>query len=310
MPMSRYRKVEVKTYGDEKFRKLSPIPPCGQGLWLYLITGPHTTSVPGLFRAGRAALAEELGWEQEAFDKAFAEVFQQGMAKADWSNRVVWIPNAIRHNEPASPNVVKSWANELDLIPECELKAEAVAGIGEALATMNPAYSEAFRSLQQPPMPSAKPSRKASAKASPKTMPNQEQEQQQQQEQQETLALTALAVPAAAPFITMPLNTGSEFPISEEQVSEWQTLYPASDVRQELRGYRGWAVADPTRRKTRTGILKSVNAWLAKSHNKNSNSNRTNGGSNGNRAQQRTDGNIESARRAFECIIGGVDAVR
>jgi len=115
--MSRYRKVEVKTYGDEKFRKLSPIPPCGQGLWLYLITGPHTTSLPGLFRAGRAALAEELGWSQEAFDKAFAEVFEQGMVKADWDNRVVWIPNAIKHNPPASPNVVTHWRAEWNLYP-------------------------------------------------------------------------------------------------------------------------------------------------------------------------------------------------
>src|ERR1700677_484913 len=138
--VSRYRKVEVKTYGDEKFRRLSPIPPCGQGLWLYLITGPHTISIPGLFRAGRAALAEELGWSQEAFDKAFAEVFEQGMAKADWSNRVVWIPNAVKHNKPASPNVITSWAAELELIPECDLKTEAMQGIAEALLLLNPAF--------------------------------------------------------------------------------------------------------------------------------------------------------------------------
>lgn len=190
--MSRYRKVEVRTWGDEKFRKLSPIPSCGQGLWLYLMTGPHTTSVPGLFRAGRAALAEELGWSQEAFDKAFEEVFQQGMAKADWHHRVIWIPNSIKHNEPASPNVVKSWATELDLIPECELKGEAVAGIAAALAAMNPAFSGAFALLEQPSKTYGKASRRPSAKPSPKTMANQEQEQEQ--EQQETLALTTLAI--------------------------------------------------------------------------------------------------------------------
>ena len=80
--VGRYRKVEVRTWGDEKFRKLSPMLPSGQGLWLYLMTGPHTTAIPGLSRVGRAALAEELGWTQEAFDKAFAEVFEQDMAKA------------------------------------------------------------------------------------------------------------------------------------------------------------------------------------------------------------------------------------
>jgi hypothetical protein len=237
--LSRYRKVEVKTYSDEKFRRLSPIPPCGQGLWLYLITGPHTTSIPGLFRAGRAALAEELGWSQEAFAEAFAEVFREGMVKADWNNRVVWIPNAIRHNEPASPNVVRSWKAELDLIPECELKSEAIAGISGALTTMNPAFLEAFEALRDQGKTSCKPLRKPSAKASPKTMANQEQEQHQEQEETKTLALTALALPAASPFIALPLNDGFLFPISEEQVSEWQALYAAVDVRQELRKYKG-----------------------------------------------------------------------
>ena len=73
---TRYRKVEVKTWGDAKFRRLSKIQPSGQALWLFLITGPHTGPIPGLFRAGRAAMAEELDWDLEDFDKAFAEIFQ------------------------------------------------------------------------------------------------------------------------------------------------------------------------------------------------------------------------------------------
>jgi hypothetical protein len=92
---SRYRKVEVRTWGDEKFRALSPIQPSGQALWLFLITGPHTGPIPGLFRAGRAAMAEELDWELEAFDKAFGEVSDKGMVKADFKARVMWVPNAI-----------------------------------------------------------------------------------------------------------------------------------------------------------------------------------------------------------------------
>ncbi|KAK6697170.1 hypothetical protein SNK04_014258 [Fusarium graminearum] len=99
------------------------MPPCGQGLWLYLITGPHTGPIPGLFRAGRAALAEELGWGMEGFDKAFGEANAQGMVKADFKSRVVWVPKAITHNRPESPNVVRSWATEFNMIPECGLKS-------------------------------------------------------------------------------------------------------------------------------------------------------------------------------------------
>jgi hypothetical protein len=64
--------------------------------------------------------------ELEDFDKAFQEVFDLGMVKADFEARVVWIPNAIKHNKPESPNVVVGWGKEIDLIPECDLKNSAV----------------------------------------------------------------------------------------------------------------------------------------------------------------------------------------
>lgn len=167
----RYRKVEVRTWGDEKFRNLSPIPPCGQGLWLFLITGPHTGPIPGLFRAGRAAMAEELDWEIEAFDKAFQEAFQQGMVKADFKARVMWVPNAIKHNRPESPNVVKSWAAEFDLLPECDLKREAYTALRASIHALGESFGKAFDEAFGKPL----------AKPSPKAMPNQEQEQEQEQ---------------------------------------------------------------------------------------------------------------------------------
>jgi len=165
----RYRKVEVRTWGDEKFRALTRMPPSGQGLWLFLITGPHTGPIPGLFRAGRAAMAEELEWETEAFDKAFGEVFRQGMAKADFKARVVWVPKAIKHNKPESPNVVRGWASEFDLIPECPLKWEALSELRACIYGLGESFAKAFD--------------EAFGKALPKAMANQEQEQEQEQEQ-------------------------------------------------------------------------------------------------------------------------------
>jgi hypothetical protein len=191
--MSRYRKIEVRTWSDEKFRSLSVIPASGQGLWFFLLTGPHTTAIPGLFRAGRAAMAEELSWDQEAFDEAFREVSDQGMAKADFKAKLVWLPNAIRHNKPESPNVVRSWRVELDLLPECELKRDAVKGIREALEEVGPSYVEAFDEVLcgKPKVPakkeekaSGKASGKAFDEASDKTSPNQEQEQEQEEDKE------------------------------------------------------------------------------------------------------------------------------
>ncbi|WP_228124775.1 hypothetical protein [Glaciimonas soli] len=170
---SRYRKIEVRMWGDEKFRNLTPIPPCGQGLWLFLLTGPHTGPVPGLFRSGRAAMAEELDWELEDFDKAFKEALSEGIVKADWKAKVVWVPNAIKCNKPESPNVVTSWASEWDLIPECDLKLEAYESIKASIHVLGEAFAKAFdKSFTKP-----------TVKTMAKTCPNQEQEQEQKQKQ-------------------------------------------------------------------------------------------------------------------------------
>lgn len=183
--MARYRKVEVRTWADDKFMALSPMPPSGRGLWLFLMTGPHTSQVPGLFRAGRLAMAEELEWSPEQFDERFAELFEKGMAKADFKARIVWLPNALKHNPPENPNVVKSWRDEIDLLPDCPLKAEALEAIRAYLETRGDAFVYALfgdvRKAANSGSSNGLPN--GSANRSSKGMPNQEQEQEQEQEE-------------------------------------------------------------------------------------------------------------------------------
>ena len=71
--------------------------------------------------------------------------------------------------------------------------------------------------------------------------------------------------------ITLTLNDWTEYPIFEEQVKKWADLYPAVNVMQQLRNMRGWLEANPTKRKTKTGILRFVNAWLAKTQDRGGN---------------------------------------
>lgn len=65
-------------------------------------------------------------------------------------------------------------------------------------------------------------------------------------------------------FITFPLNTGEEYPITEGSISKWEQLYPAVDIRQELRKMRGWLDSNPTKRKTRGGVARFVTGWLSR----------------------------------------------
>lgn len=65
-------------------------------------------------------------------------------------------------------------------------------------------------------------------------------------------------------LITLPLNDGSEWPVTTEMVTEWSSLYPAVDVMQELRKMRGWCLSKPKNRKTPRGVRAFITTWLSK----------------------------------------------
>jgi hypothetical protein len=70
-------------------------------------------------------------------------------------------------------------------------------------------------------------------------------------------------------FIALETNKrGEMFIVSEAQVHEFQELYPAVNVEQQLRAMRGWLMASPGRRKTKSGMLRFINSWLAKDQNR------------------------------------------
>lgn len=174
-----YRRISVRMYSDSKYLALSAEPPSGRGLFKYLITGPHTNLIPGLFSAGRAALAEALGWAQEDFDRCWAEVESQALAQAAWQHRVVWVPNAIKHNEPTSPSVVVSWRSQWPLIPECNLKWTAYQWLRNYLENeKGPAFASAFVSACLVPDSVLRPQAvtQAAPQADPQTAFHQEQE--------------------------------------------------------------------------------------------------------------------------------------
>jgi hypothetical protein len=182
--MARYRKLDVRMWADEKFRKLSAPRPNAQSLWVYLLAGPHTTSLPGLSSIGEAALAEALGWPLPAFRRCFRELADLGMVRADWNARVVWVPNAIRYNPPPNYKVVVGWKVHWEEIPECGLKAEALRALRDGLPDKEPirkAFAKAFG--VGPPGATANGSANGTPNGSGygigKGMPIQEQEQEQ-----------------------------------------------------------------------------------------------------------------------------------
>jgi hypothetical protein len=140
----RFSKVYRHTWIDRAFQRLSAPAPNGQTLWLRLLSGPELGVIPGIIRTGEAALAEAMGWPMKGFREAFQEVSHQGLAEADWGARLVWLPKAIRYNPPQSPNVIKSWACEWELVPQCALKHDAYSTLQVFVEGLGEGFRKAF----------------------------------------------------------------------------------------------------------------------------------------------------------------------
>lgn len=143
----RYCVVQVRMYGDEKFKNLSKPQPNAQTLWCFLLHGHRTTRVPGVVIAGRGTLAcDDLKWPLKAFDRCFQELVDAEMAVADWDAGLVYLVNAFKQpeNKPASPPTAVTWRSELNSAPECPLLRRIVADLRAMLGTMGPAFLASF----------------------------------------------------------------------------------------------------------------------------------------------------------------------
>ena len=172
--MARYRKIDPRIWNDAKFAAVSDD---AKLLFLFVMTHPHSTAL-GAFRATIPGLSAELNWPVARCREAFGQLTTPEMIEHDEQAGFIGLPNFLKYNRPESPNVVRSWSEGFDLIPECGLKDRLAArmkafaeGLGEGFRK---AFGEAFpEGCHQ----CATPTRKHPS-------PNQKQEQKQEQEQE------------------------------------------------------------------------------------------------------------------------------
>lgn len=83
--------------------------------------------------------------------------------------------------------------------------------------------------------------------------------------------------------ILLPLVDKSFYDVPQEKITLWRETYPAVDVEQELRRMIAWLDSNPSKRKTRRGIERFINNWLARTQDS--------GGSKGGREMSKAVGN-------------------
>ena len=141
MEKKKYRKISTHIWNDERFRELSND---AKFIFLFILTHPTTTSL-GALRGNVPGLAFELGMELEAFQKAFEEVLNKGMAEYDPKAGFLWFPNFLKHNVPESPNVIKGWAAGFKNLPECAAKEELKYNAKALICCLSEGFQKAFK---------------------------------------------------------------------------------------------------------------------------------------------------------------------
>ena len=61
------------------------------------------------------------------------------------------------------------------------------------------------------------------------------------------------------------LKDGSRFHISQNHFNEFVNAYPGVDVRDQIFKMSQWLKTNPTKRKTKNGIMRFINSWIARS---------------------------------------------
>ncbi len=79
-----------------------------------------------------------------------------------------------------------------------------------------------------------------------------------------TISSEPEAAPSPQSGICIPLNDKSVYDVPLDKIDIWKTTYPAVDVEQELRKMVAWSHSNPTKRKTRRGVDRFINSWLAR----------------------------------------------
>jgi hypothetical protein len=148
----RYAKVDLRLWHDQRFRDFGPPPPSAQFLFLYLLTCPERTLIPGVIRARFSTVFAQFGWSERAGDCQVATLVEAGMVNAE--DDLIWLPKALSHNRPANPNVVRAWRKCYDSdLPECELREHLGVGIVAFLREFPASFRQAFHAPRKAKAP-------------------------------------------------------------------------------------------------------------------------------------------------------------
>ena len=146
-----YRKIEPRMWDDERFAVLTKD---AKLTWLCVLTGPHTTPLPGLSVCGIATLSESMRDGFDTVSEAVKELSGAGLIRFNPTTRVMQVPNAPKYNPCANQRVLKGWFSAWRNVPDCAEKYDHVerlrAAVDASQGWVQLAWGETFGTVKVP----------------------------------------------------------------------------------------------------------------------------------------------------------------
>lgn len=117
---SKYRRIDPRIWGDEKFAKLDML---DRQIVFYLLTSTQTNRI-GIFKFSPAMAAEELGTTLEDFCQRFKTVCKTFDWAWDQERKVVYLRSWWKYNHPENRNVFFSCLKDVADLPQTDLLNE------------------------------------------------------------------------------------------------------------------------------------------------------------------------------------------
>ena len=262
-----YTKIDDITWRQMKQKRISDT---SKILYLYLFTCPHRNMI-GLYYIPYEYCSADLCMSIETVSKGFHELEKAGLLAYDKAEEMVLLVDFLKTNPMDNANVEKKACSVFFDLPETQLFqcfADILNAMDKPYSLLIDTVSERLAKWYANTEDRRQNTEDRIQKAEDRIQ-KAETESRIQKTEDSSAPCDAAADGEAEPFAyTLPLNNGEEYGITQSQVDEFQELYPAVDVEQQLRNMRGWLNNNPKNRKTASGIGRFVNGWLTREQNR------------------------------------------
>jgi hypothetical protein len=141
--MADYRQIHVTTWDDDWFCQLNSDEKV-VFIWLF---SNRRANVSGLYEFTEFICSRETGIELNSVHEAIKKL--QNDKKIFIENGWVWVKNLRKYNDSKSPNTIKSINNDLEKLPDMQLKRDYIAYYKELEAPSKPLPAPTKHPLEQ-----------------------------------------------------------------------------------------------------------------------------------------------------------------